>query len=106
MDTPVKTNAPQGVVTGSQAGLYAAPVSGGTPTAPVYWTAPYFSTGTGSVILTFSRAQTYFGLLWGSVDRGNTITLNHVVGHHVTTIATITGDDIYEALAYNGPEGS
>jgi hypothetical protein len=102
----IKTNARQGVVTGSQAGLYAAPVSGGSPAAPVYWTAPYFSTGTGSVILTFSRAQSYFGLLWGSVDHGNTITLNHVVGNHVTRIATISGDDIYEAAAYSGPDGS
>src|SRR3954451_19046159 len=101
----IKTDAQQGVVTGSQERQYAAPVSGGSPDAPAYWTAPYFSTGTGSVILTFSRAQSYFGLLWGSVDRGNTITLNHVVGNHVTRIATITGDDIYEAAAYSGPDG-
>src|SRR5690242_10268244 len=40
----INTEAPQGIVTGSQAGLYAAPVSGGTPATPVYWTAPYFST--------------------------------------------------------------
>src|SRR4051812_29689352 len=75
----INTDARQGVVAKALAGQYAAPVSGGSLDAPAYWTAPYFSTGTGSIILTFSRAQSYFGLLWGSVDRGNAITFNNVV---------------------------
>jgi hypothetical protein len=102
----IATDAREGVVSGLQSGLHAAPVAGGSPTVPMYWTAPYFSTGTGSVILTFSRAQTYLGLLWGSIDRGNRITFNRITGNHVATIATITGEDIYKAAAYKGPEGS
>lgn len=105
----VNTLPGQGVVSGSLAGVYAAPVSGGSPNAPSYWSAPYFSTGTGAITLTFGHAQRYLGLLWGSVDRGSTnnfITFNTVSGNRVTTVATITGNDIYDAAGSNAPNGS
>lgn len=33
----------------------------------------YLSTGIGSIVFQFTSAQTYFGLLWGSVDTYNTL---------------------------------
>lgn len=105
----VDTPGNQGVVDGSQPGVYAAPVSGGSPNAPSYWSAPYFSTGLGTITLTFSSPQSYLGLLWGSVDHGptyNYIAFNKVDGNQVTTIATITGNDIYDATKSSAPNGS
>jgi hypothetical protein len=109
-DVGVEVKAPwyQGVVSGSQPGLYAAPASGGTPATPTYWTAPYFSTGLGTITLNFSQAERYFGLLWGSLDHGatyNFITFNNVAGNKVTTIATITGNDIDAAGRSGGSWG-
>ena len=107
----VQTASNQGVVSGSQPGLYAAPVSGGSPAAPNYWSAPYFSTGLGTITLNFSQAQRYLGLLWGSVDYGSTynyIKFNNVVGNKVTTVATVTGNDIYDATksaTFSGSQG-
>jgi len=105
----VDTASNQGVVSGSTANLYAAPVSGGSPASPTYWSAPYFSTGLGTITLNFSRAEHYLGLLWGSVDHGstfNSISFNNVTGNQVRTVATITGNDIYDATGSNAPDGS
>jgi hypothetical protein len=105
----VGTAADQGVVSGSQPGLYAAPVSGGSPNSPSLWSAPYFSTGLGTITLNFSHAERYFGLLWGSVDHGSTynyIQFNNVIGDKVTTVETITGNDIYDATNSDAPNGS
>ncbi len=105
----VNTPANQGVVNGSQPGVYAAPVSGGNPNSPSYWSSPYFSTGLGTITLTFSHPQSYLGLLWGSVDHGSTynyIAFNKVDGNQVTTVATVTGNDIYEATKSSAPNGS
>jgi hypothetical protein len=69
------------VVQGAENAVYAAPfVSGsnglgfGSPNQPGGAdTTRYLSTGIGSVVLEFSSSQTYFGLLWGSVDNYNTL---------------------------------
>nr|WP_294553997.1 PEP-CTERM sorting domain-containing protein [uncultured Rhodopila sp.] len=105
----VATASNQGVVSGSAADLYAAPVSGGSQASPTYWSAPYFSTGLGTITLNFSRAERYLGLLWGSVDHGSTfnyISFNNVTGNRATTVATITGNDIYDVTESNAPNGS
>lgn len=58
----------EGIVTGNRSGQYAAPwASSGR------YTGRYLSTGVGSIKLTFSTPQYYFGLLWGSVDTYNNL---------------------------------
>ncbi len=109
VNVALDTGPNQGVVSGSLAGYYAAPVSGGTVNQPTLWSAPYFSTGLGYITLTFSQAQTYFGLLWGSVDHGSTynyIEFLDVTPTAVTWIATITGNDIYAATQSSAPNGA
>ena len=58
-----------GIVAGNLANYYAEPYS--SPTGPD--TTNYVTTGIGSATLAFSSAQTYFGLLWGSVDGYNSL---------------------------------
>jgi hypothetical protein len=104
----VDTSTNQGIVQASSPGLYAAPVSGGSLGSPTYWSAPYFSTGVGTITLVFSAPQTYFGLLWGSVDSGatsNTVTFANVVDGTVTPVATIDGDDIITATGSTSADG-
>lgn len=70
-------------VTGTSSSQYAAPfLSGGnglgfglngTDQADGANTTQYLTTGTGSVTLTFTNEQKFFGLLWGSVDNYNTL---------------------------------
>lgn len=96
-----------GIVTGSSAGAYAAPVAGGSANSPTLWSAPYFSTGVGCITLTFAQVQTYFGLLWGSVDLGNSISFFDVNSMGAPTwLATITGNDIYTATQSSAAYGS
>lgn len=105
----VNTPANQGIVSGSRAGLYAAPVSGGSAASPSYWMAPYFSTGLGTITLNFEQAQSYFGLLWGSIDGGatyNYIQFNEVSRGKTTTVATVTANDVYAATGSQLPSGS
>jgi hypothetical protein len=84
------------VVQGAAGGLYAAPfVSGsngigfGAPDQAVGAdTTKYLSTGIGSIVLSFTTNQTYFGLLWGSVDNYNTLSFydnNDLVGSFTGT---------------------
>jgi hypothetical protein len=83
-------------VQGSQSGVYAAPyLSNGNGTlfgdpnnGPDATT--YLSTGTGSVTLSLPGQETYFGLLWGSVDSYNTLTLYN----GSTVVGTVTGTDV------------
>lgn len=92
------------VVTGFLSGQYAAPyVNGnglpfGDPTTGSDLT-KYLSTGIGSVSLAFTLPQTYIGLLWGSVDHYNTLSLYN--GNDL--VASFTGTDVNAAA--NGDQG-
>ena len=94
-------------VTGAVSGRYAAPYLSNnngalfgdfTPSGPDGTT--YLTTGLGKVILDFSGSQRYLGLLWGSVDLGNSLTF-YFGG---VEQGSITGADV-NALA-NGDQGA
>ena len=97
------------IVTGSLVNLYAMPYFsngqgaffGETP-ANGQDTTPYIAVeGGGTATFTFDTPQTYFGLLWGSVDTYNSLALYSATGD---LIATINGGDV-EARA-SGDQGS
>ncbi|HEX3755495.1 MAG TPA: PEP-CTERM sorting domain-containing protein [Rhizomicrobium sp.] len=92
-------------VTGALSGQYAAPYLNGnggpfgdSETGPD--STRYLSTGIGSVSLTFAAPQTYLGLLWGSVDSFNGLTLYN----GLTEVASFTGADV--TAADNGDQGA
>ncbi len=86
---------PAMAVNGSLAGLYAAPVdAGGSAIAT-----NYYSTGLGTVTFQLASPQSYFGLLWGSADIGNTLAF-YSGG---TLVGAITTAD-FDAAA-NGSQG-
>jgi len=104
-------NSASGIVQGSLSGYYAAPVMGGTPSNPVLWSAPYVAVGctgqycngaVGSVTLNFSSAQTYFGLLWGSVGTGDLLNFYN----NGTLVESITGSQVIAAANVNTGNGS
>ena len=68
---------------------------------PTNDTSHYLATGAGSVTITYSRRISYFGLLWGSVDSYNTVTLRSG-----TTAQTYTGTDILSAPGLTALNGS
>jgi hypothetical protein len=92
-------------VQGSQSGLYAAPylsngngaLFGDPNNGPDATT--YLSTGVGSVILTLPGQEMYFGLLWGSVDSYNTLSLYN----GSTLVGAVTGTDVTSNA--NGDQG-
>jgi hypothetical protein len=63
-------------------------------------TTTYLSTGTGSVILTMPGEEKYVGLLWGSVDSYNTLSLYD----GATLVGSITGTNV--TAAANGNQGT
>jgi hypothetical protein len=63
-------------------------------------TTTYLSTGTGSVILTMPGEEKYVGLLWGSVDSYNTLSLYD----GATLVGSITGTNV--TAAANGNQGA
>ncbi len=95
------------VVQGAASGLYAAPfVSGGnglgfgSPDQPNgVDSTKYLSTGIGSVVFDFSTHQTYFGLLWGSVDNYNTLSFYN----GANLVGSFTGTNIWTSA--NGNQG-
>jgi hypothetical protein len=93
-------------VTGAASGLYAAPFISnhngalfGDPTLAGADTTKYLTTGVGSIVLGMPAAETYLGLLWGSVDMFNTLQFFM----NTTLVGTLTGADI-TALA-DGDQG-
>jgi hypothetical protein len=66
------TGSDEGVVQGSRAGAYAAPVINAQGTL---YDGNYLSTGTGTIALRFSTQQHALALLWGSIDAGNAVDL-------------------------------
>lgn len=98
-------------VQGSASGLYAPPylsgnngVGFGNPGVPGQDTTRYLTSGKnnqttqlGSATLQFATPITYFGLLWGSIDSYNTLTLYN--GNSV--IGTIIGSQVSDPAAGN-----
>ena len=66
----------------------------------------YLSTGLGTITITFTDPHNSLVLLWGSIDTGNSVTLNDAANF------TATGTEIQAAAAgfvsngYQGPGGS
>ena len=94
-----------GVVNGSVAEQYAAPVFVGAnnmffgSTATGSDTTNYLSAGSGSVTLTFGGGdQNYFGLVWGSIDIYNTLSFFNADG---TSVGSITGSQILSLAGSN-----
>jgi hypothetical protein len=110
----------QGIVNGPSDSHYAIPVAGVDGALPEYLTGDfgsaltsaagssgnYFSTGTGSIVITFTTPQTWLALLWGSVDTGNHLSFNDIAG------SVVTGQEVQDATAgfvgngYQGAGGS
>ena len=59
----------------------------------------YLTTGIGSVTLTLPGQEMYVGLLWGSVDNYNTLSLYN----GATLVGTVTGTDV--TASANGDQG-
>jgi hypothetical protein len=94
---------PSQIVQGSLANYYAAPIYSGSAA----WTQPYFSTGLGTITLTFSTAQTYLGFLWGSVGASDQIAFYN----GSTEVLAVTGSEAIAAAgstynSYNGAQGA
>lgn len=92
-------------VSGSAANVYAAPflsssngaLFGDNANGPD--TTTYLSTGLGSATLSFPGAEKYIGLLWGSVDSYNTLSLYN----GATLVGSITGSQV--AASADGDQG-
>ena len=97
------------VAVGSQSGVYAAPFLSGNNGAMFgnangVDTTPYLTSGSiggnGSVTLSFSTPQQYFGLLWGSIDLDNQLDFYDSSN---TLVATIFGSSVLASA--NGDQG-
>jgi hypothetical protein len=94
------------IVTGFLSGYYAAPYVDGNgglfaDSETGSDTTHYLSTGIGSVTLTFTKPQTYLGLLWGSVDLYNHLSF---YGADNQLVATVGGAEVSNAA--NGDQGA
>lgn len=94
------------VVQGASSGIYAAPFLSGSngdgfgAQGPGADTTRYLSTGIGSIVFDFTAHQTYFGLLWGSVDNYNTLSFYD----NGDLVGAYTGAQIWAAA--NGDQGT
>jgi hypothetical protein len=109
----VSFSAPAGTTVGSTPGVAAAPYVVGTSGVPFgdntaddgsgmghLDTTQYLTAGNTSITMAFSKAQSYLGMLWGSVDTYNSLTFysgNTVVG-------TVTGTQVLNPA--NGDQGA
>jgi hypothetical protein len=114
--------ADQGVVQGTDPGLHATPVAGVSSGQPEYLTGGYgsalttnlaasgnyLSTDLGSITIAFATNETAFGLLWGSIDPTNSLTLLE----NGALVGSVSGTQVQSAAAgfvgngYQGPGGS
>lgn len=107
----------QGVVQGHLGGAHAVPVAGSGPdyltggigsalTTDITQAGNYFSTGLGSITITFVEPQNSVALLWGSVDFSNSLTFNDVA-NTVVTGTQIQGLTLgFTSNGAQGPGGS
>jgi hypothetical protein len=112
----------QGVVQGTVSGLHATPVAGVSGGNPEYLTGDYgsalttnvaasgnyLSTDLGTITIAFAANKTAFGLLWGSIDPTNSLTLLE----NGTVVGSVVGTQVEAAASgfvgngYQGPGGS
>lgn len=114
------TGSAQGVVNGSLVDGHAVPVAGVTGGAPEYLTGNfgsslttniaasgnYFSTGLGTITITFTSPQTSFALLWGSIDTGNSLRFNDAGNFVVSGTAVQAAAAGFISNGFQGPGGS
>jgi hypothetical protein len=107
------------VVKGAVAGTHAVPVAGVTGGSAEYLTANfgsalttdiaasgnYFSTGLGTITITFASPQTSFALLWGSIDTGNSLRFNDAGNFVVSGTAVQTAAAGFVGNGFQGPGG-
>jgi len=111
----------QGIVRGTDPGVHAVPVAGETGgmaeymtdgfgsllTTNVAMTGNYFSTGMDNTItIIFKKPETSFALLWGSIDTGNSLTLNDAANFTVTGAAVQAAAAGFMGNGFQGPGGS
>jgi hypothetical protein len=110
----------QGVVRGGDVINHAVPVAATSDGAPLYLTGGYgssetsslsdagdfLSTGTGTITITFSTPQTSIAILWGSVDKGNTLTFNDTAKDKVTGAQVEQATAGFASDGYQGYGGS
>jgi hypothetical protein len=90
-----------GIVQGTNPNYNAAPV---IDSAGDTYTAPYLSSGLGSITLTFASPESYLGLLWGSIGTGDTLSFYNSSG---TLVASVSGAQAMAAApGYNGSNGA
>jgi hypothetical protein len=114
------TGSNQGVVNGALVGAHAVPVAGVTGGLPEYLTGNfgsavtsniaaagnYFSTGLGTITITFASPQTSFALLWGSIDTGNSLRFNDAGSFVVSGTAVQNAAAGFVGNGFQGPGGS
>jgi hypothetical protein len=112
--------ADQGIVRGALGGRHAIPVAGARGTTPEYLTGGfgaaltsnlassgnYLSTGLGTITIRFSNPQRSLALLWGSIDRGNSLTFNDAAHFVVTGSEVQTAAAGFVSNGFQGPGGS
>jgi hypothetical protein len=110
----------EGVVQGMTPGAHAVPVAGVNGASPEYLTGGfgsaltsniadsgnYFSTGFGTITITFDTPQTSFALLWGSIDTGNSLTFNDAANFVVTGTQVQAAAAGFVSNGFQGPGGS
>ncbi len=111
----------EGVVQNSTSDVAAVPVagvaSGNVPdyltvgygsalTANINDSGNYLSTGLGTITITFTTPQKSLALLWGSIDTGNSLTLNDAANYTVTGTAVQQAAAGFVSDGYQGPGGS
>ena len=110
----------EGIVQGSTPGYSAVPIGGVSGTTPEYLSdgygsaltasiansGNYFSTGTGTITITFATPETSLALLWGSVDMTNSVSVNDV-GNFTVTGSEVQADTLgFTSNGSQGPGGS
>jgi hypothetical protein len=111
----------EGVVQNSTAGVAAVPVAGVTAgnaaeyltggfgsalTTDINSSGNYLSTGTGTITITFTAPQMSLALLWGSIDQGNSVTLNDASSFQVTGTMVQAAAAGFVSNGFQGPGGS
>jgi len=110
----------EGIVQGTLVHRHAVPVAGTEGRTPEYLTGGfasdlttnivasgnYFSTGLGTITIRFSTPQRSLAILWGSIDRGNSLTFNDAANFVVTGSEVQTAAAGFVSNGFQGPGGS
>jgi hypothetical protein len=110
----------EGIVQSTLVGRHAVPVAAAVGMTPEYLTGGfasgltthiaasgnYFSTGLGTITIRFSTPQRSLALLWGSIDRGNSLTFNDAARFVVTGSEVQTAAAGFVSNGFQGPGGS